>query len=441
MKKQLLLFLFAIVAGFGTLSAWDYKHVQIGILYYNLDASNMIASVTSELSESPQNYLGLTSIGIPSHVNYNGADYSVTSIGSRAFYNCSGLISVTIPNSVTDIESSAFSHCSSLTSATIPNSVTNIGMAAFFSCSSLTSMTIPNNVTSIGERAFYRCSSLASITVETGNTVYDSRDDCNAIIETAANTLVAGCHNTVIPSSVTSIGSYALGYCSLISVTIPSSVTSIGNCAFYGCSILTSVTIPNSVTIIGNKAFSDCESLKNVVLGTSLKNIENAAFYGCPIDTIKCYSNRPPTVGNDAFTMPYSTIIFVPAEYLTYYQMHDFWGLYDVRQIEESAGGETIYVTVNYEAKDGAELSNEPLTLHFPEAPDVEGFTFLGWQPVAEIINGSITIQAVYKSIATSYFPASVSIPNNPTQKLIRYGNVYILRGDNTYSVHGQEVR
>ena len=441
MKTKLFSLLFAIAANIGTLSAWDYKHVQIGILYYNLDASNMIASVTYELSESPQNYLGLSSIGIPSQVVYNGADYSVTSIGSRAFYNCSGLTSLTIPNSVTNIESSAFSHCSSLTSATIPNSVTNIGMAAFCGCSSLTSVNIPNSVTSIGERAFYRCSSLASISVETGNTVYDSRNNCNAIIETATHTLVAGCHNTVIPSSVTSIGSYALGYCSLISVTIPNSITSIGNCAFYGCSILTSVTIGNSVTIIGNKAFYDCESLKNVVFGTSLKNIENAAFYGCPIDTIKCYSNRPPTVGNAAFTIPYSTIVFVPAEYLTYYQMHDFWGLYEVRKIEESAGGETIYVTVNYEDKDGAVLSNEPLTFHFPEVPEVEGFIFLGWQPVAEIINSSITIQAVYKSIATSNSPASVSIPGNLTHKLLREGNVYILRGDKTYTVQGQEIK
>ena len=121
--------------------------------------------------------------------------------------------------------------------------------------------------------------------------------------------------------------------------------------------------------------------------------------------------------------------------------MHDFWGLYDVRPIEESAVGETVSVTVNYQDKNGAALSDETLTFHFPEAPEVEGFTFLGWRPVAEIIDGSIIIQAVYESTATSYSPASVSVPGNPTQKLIREGNVYILRDSKTYTIQGQEVK
>ena len=167
---------------------------------------------------------------------------SVTSIGERAFYNCSGLTSVTIPNSVTSIGSEAFEGCSGLASITIPNSVTSIGEHAFDRCSGLTSITIPNSVTSIGEYAFERCSGLTSITVAQGNTKYDSRDNCNAIIESASNKLIAGCKTTIIPNSVTSIGDYAFYNCSgLTSVTIPNSVTSIGYSAFRGCSGLTSV--------------------------------------------------------------------------------------------------------------------------------------------------------------------------------------------------------
>ena len=153
----------------------------------------------------------------------------VTSLSDSAFYEDSGLTSVTIPNSVTSIGSSAFNNCSGLTSVTIGSSVTSIGSAAFSQCSGLTSVAIPNSVTSIGNYAFYNCSGLTSVP---------------------------------IPNSVTDIGSAAFCNCSsLMSVTIGSSVTNIGSAAFEYCSILTSVTIPASVTSIGTYAFAYCYGL------------------------------------------------------------------------------------------------------------------------------------------------------------------------------------
>ena len=199
---------------------------------------------------------GLTSINVPN---------SVTSIRNYAFTGCSGLTRASLGNSVATIEYAAFAGCTCLSSIIIPNSVTHIGASAFSNCSNLPSITIPNKVKTIEEGAFSSCTSLISIVVDSGNSFYDSRDSCNAIIETASNTLIAGCKNTVIPKTVTSIGSSAFSDCSgLTSVTIPNSVTYIGEYAFSGCSGLTSVAIPNSVTYIGASAFSNCSSLKDI---------------------------------------------------------------------------------------------------------------------------------------------------------------------------------
>ena len=257
-------------------------------------------SVTSIGYETFKGCTGLTSITIPN---------SVTEIGWFAFSGCTGLTSITIPNSVTEIGSSAFEGCTGLTSITIPNSVTEIENSAFSGCTGLTSITIPNSVTSIEYGAFSGCTGLTSIVVENGNKVYDSRSNCNAIIETATNTLIQGCKTTIIPNSVTSIGSGAFSGCTgLTSITIPNSVTSIGGAAFSGCTGLTSVIIPNSVTSIEEGAFSGCTGLTSITIPNSVTSIGWAAFSGCTGLTSVLIGNNSELSMDDATFFGYANL-------------------------------------------------------------------------------------------------------------------------------------
>ena len=298
--------------------------VEINGINYDLDTETDQAAVIRKSSGA---YSG--EVVIPETVEYQGTTYSVTSIGDKAFYDCSGLTSFTIPNSVTSIGWAAFQFCSGLTSVTIGNSVTSIGGSAFWGCSRLTSVTIPNSVTSIGSQAFWYCSGLTSVHIS------DIASWCNIDFpDSDSNPLYYAHHlylngeevkDLVIPNSVTSIGDYAFYNCSgltsvtignsvtsigssafsgcsgLTSVTIPNSVTSIGNGAFRDCSGLTSVTIPNSVTSIGGEAFRDCSGLTSVTIGNSVTSIGDAAFFDCDGLTSVTIPNSVTSIGNCAF--------------------------------------------------------------------------------------------------------------------------------------------
>ena len=266
MKKLLLLLLTLLLLPM----AVSAQEVEIDGIYYRI--YNGQAIVISH----PDKYS--CDIVIPSTVNY-GRDYPVVGISESAFEGCSDLQSVTIPSSVTSIGVWAFRWCNSLPSITIPSSVTSIGASAFEGCTSLTSITIPNSVTSIGSGITSGCSSLTSIVVEEGNPQYDSRDNCNAIIDKDENMLIAGCKTTVIPSGVTIIGGSAFWGMPLTSIVIPGSVTLLEDMALAGCSALTDVyCLAENVPSTSPRAFlgSSYESATLYVPANSVEKYKTA---------------------------------------------------------------------------------------------------------------------------------------------------------------------
>ena len=281
------------------------KNIEVTLRYHNLYVGDIVipSTVTHEgkvytvrsIGDAAFAFSDLASVTIPA---------TVTNIGASAFVNCDALTSISIPNSVTHIGKGAFEDCSALSSVSIGNGVAVINHRTFYRCTALTSIIIPNSVTSIIESAFGECAALTSVTigsgvtnigkwvfcgcrslktmvVRNGNTMYDSRNNCNAIIETGSNTLIAGCQNTVIPNGVTNIGLYA---------------------------------------------FDDRKGLTSIIIPASVRSIDWWAFDGCDaLDTVVCYATTPPNWSNSFDT---DINIYVPSEALEVYKTHKDWKRY-----------------------------------------------------------------------------------------------------------------
>lgn len=354
----------------------------------------------------------LTSVTIPN---------SVTTIGRRAFYNCSELTSitipegvttigawafcgckftsVTIPNSVTTIGGNAFYQCDKLTSVTLSSNLTSIGESAFYGCSSLTSVNIPASVTSIGNSAFGSCSALETITVESGNTVYDGRDNCNAIIETKTNTLVQGCKNTTIPDGVVAIGPNAFdALFSLTSITIPASVTTIGAYAFRNCQQLASIEIPNGVTTIGDWAFNTC-ALTNLTIPASVTTIGQSAFNNCwKLKSIVVKWQEPLKCGSDAFQSVFSATLCVPCGTSEKYKVADPWSNFSSNVTEQAY---SIIAQTNDGSKGTVVVTQQPtcesnqaiiaVTTYY-NVDINKSYDFLGWSDGVKDRERTITV-------------------------------------------------
>ena len=327
----------------------------------------------------------LASLDIPKDVNY---------VDQEAFWECKGINSIivnennteydsrencnaiirtadnhlvfgckntTIPDGVISIGYYAFNNCVGLSSVIFPNSLTTIMAHAFYNCSGLSSLSIPSSILSL-DGAFDSCSGLISINVEDGNPNYDSRYNCNAIIEKSSNTLVLGCVNTIIPedvsiigslsffgcnltsitipNNVTHIGSHAFAHCvNLVSLKIPSSVIEIGYAAFFDCQKLASTNIPYGVTSINYSTYRDCSDLTTILIPNTITSIDNGAFYGCnklttvAIDIVTPLNIEYINTIDNPFSNRSNATLYVPIGSKTAYESADYWK--DFKEIKE----------------------------------------------------------------------------------------------------------
>ena len=364
--------------------------------------------------------IGMTSLTIPK---------SVTAIGERAFNSCRGLTSIIVEsgNPIFDsrdncnavIETATNTLIAGCRNTVIPNSVTTIARHSFYSCNSLTAIVIPESVTDIEYGAFIGCSGLTSITVESGNTTYDSRDNCNAVIETATNMLVVGCPSTVIPGSVTGIAKDAFNnISSLTAIAIPGSVTTIGKYAFCKCGKLTSIVIPDNVTTIGKSAFFECASLEDITIGSGIDvrhGIGSEAFAVCPkIKRVTCKAAEPPVIVRNVFANGAALgaiDLYVPTGSVQLYQEANIWSEFHIIP---------------------ADLDNEIPDNNDPDDKDSDNEDSDNKNPDDEDLDDVVPTEAEV-----------IFLNNNtphPPVKYISNGILYIRHNGITYTPHGRQM-
>ena len=378
-SKKIILSLFAVLLPL-LLSA---ESVVIDGIGYNVILKAKTAGVTGVTS----GYNGV--VNIPSTIIYEGVECDVTSIVSSAFYNRYNVTSIILPESIVSIGERTFEGCSSLTSINIPKGVTSIGRKAFYDCANLTSIIIPDGVTSIEDHTFLGCKKLTSVSLPENITSIGEHAfyQCESLTD------------FTIPQNVTSIGKRAFYYCKkLTSITIPNGVTSVEELTFTGCSSLTAITVPEGVTSIGKQAFSYCTNLTTIVLPKSVTNIGDFTFGGCErLSDVYCYSKERPGAQSTAFNSSYPeyATLHVPEIALEKYKAATPWNKFGAikalpkYKISYFVDDE-VYHTDSIEHRDDIILIENPVK---------EGYTFSGWSEVPDtmptndiIVSGSFTI-------------------------------------------------
>ena len=284
-----------------SLPTYSYDFMKDNI-YYNIIS---LDDLTLEVSKgnSYNSYKG--SISIPEKVDYMGKSFTVISIGDEAFmyvnnYGFMQHYTISLPSTITKIGESAFLSYPT-TSINLPNNLKYIGKKAFWD-TEIPSVNIPATVEYIGEAAFSAIEQLETIKVDSQNRYYDSRDECNAIIETKSNTLIASSTKNIIPKGILHIGGYVFYNRDIEKIDLPEGLVTIGERAFSFCIKMTSITIPNSVNTIGTSCFYGCTNLEQIELPENIKDIPEGALAGCEKLTRITVPVSTEKIGNNAFS-------------------------------------------------------------------------------------------------------------------------------------------
>lgn len=312
----------------------------------------------------PQSITTIKSGTFSNLVNLNKVTFheNVEKIGDSAFSGCVNMESIQFPESLTEIWDYAFAGCKNLSFSGFPNKIKIIGSCAFSGCNSLTTLNIPASLTDINYAAFIDCGNLSTISVEKENPIYDSRNNCNAIIYTKSNIIFRACASTIIPDDVESLGQYA----------------------FSGCKGLTEIKIPNSVKLIGAKAFDGCENLKSITIGKYVTHIEDWAFSNCSnLMDFYIYTKEIPKIGsNNIFEnsyIQYATLHVRESLIDLYSTTYPWNGFKTIEKINISMRTLTYNVDGeeyrSYQIEEGETITPEPV-------PTKEGYTFFGWSEI-----------------------------------------------------------
>ena len=344
---------------------------------------------------------------------------SLTSIGNEAFYGCTNLASVTLPDNLTSIGNEAFRSCTKLTSITLPDGVSSIGYEAFYNCNKLTSVNIPDGITAIEHSVFEDCWMLSSITIPDGVTSIGADAFWNCFLLTSIS----------IPDGVTSIGSSAFYQCTaLTSINIPDGITSIEHHTFYGCEHLTSVNLPDKVTSIGEYAFGYCNRLASINIPEKVTAIGGGAFNGpSALTIVKVDVDTPLSINEDCFSNRTNATLYVPSGYKAAYEAADYWNefkeIIETNTVNVGSTGFATYCSPNaldfsgvsgikaYVASDFDSGTNTLTLTRVTEVPAGEGLYIVGTAGSYEI--PETTTDAVYSNLLKGVTRATTVSPTD----------------------------
>ena len=386
---------------------------------------------------------------------------SVKSLGQNAFQYCTSLKSINLPATQKTLPTSFFEGCTSLETIELPATLTTINTDAFYGCTNLSNVSLHEGITTIGQRAFYNCK-LSEVTVPStvtsiGNGAFKGNPltsvtwlpaECTIGTDDSApfystSSLIT---SFVFGDSVRIIPAYLCKYMNkLESVVIPASVTNIYRNAFQYCTGLKSFEFPKGMTTVATSVLEGCTGLQSVIIPSSVTTINTDAFYGCSgLQSIYNYAFTPQTiVERTVQNVNKSTcILYVPMDYIDLYQAATVWkDFLNIVGVATDLQFEDQIVNVTYLKSDSALHYMEVQNWAVPHAPRIDGFEFVKWQVQEGDLADGIVLVAVYAPKQGTDAPAVYVNPANPTQKLIRNGNVYILSDDHIYTINGAKIK